>query len=220
MGYWDSIADRSGGQFTSDDFEAAAYRIVVEQVIYYSDRHSRTAYWALSDYESDFKKALAPLGITININKKLKYVYAVPQHTKAGAATVAQTVLALVLRMIYDEDARVGKLNDDGEVICYLDVLADKHLELSGRELPMRGKLDALLEIMKRWGIARKSEDYPMDASEDSSLHPYVIIIRPAIVDILGETVLQHLSRFKAAATDAEDESIRDSEPAEQDMEA
>ena len=54
-----------------------------------------------------------------------------------------------------------------------------------------------------------------MDAELNTFI--YVIIIRPVIVYILGQTVLQHLSRFKAAATDAEDESIRDSEPAEQD---
>ncbi len=216
--YWDSVADRSEGQFTSDELESTAYRLVTEQVLYYSDRHSRTAYWMVDAYERDFRQALAPLGVNVHVNRKLRFAYAVPQHAKAGSASIGQTILALVLRMIYDEYARNGQVNDDGEVVCDLEELQVKYRELSGREMPAKGKLDAQLEVMKRWGIARKSEDHASDDRDDATTQPYVVIIRPAIYEILGETVLQHLSRFKEAAvlneTDEEaEETAGDSSP-------
>jgi len=209
--YWDSIADRTEGRHTSDEFEAAAYRLIVEQVFYYADRHSRIAYWMVESYEREFRQALAPLGVNVHVNRQLRYAFAVPQHAKAGTASVAQTILALVLRMIYDESARIGQLNDDGEVVCDLVDLDVKYREMSGREFPSKGKLDALLEIMKRWGIARKSQEHSLDDSDDtSSAQPYAVIIRPAIVDLLGETVLQRLGKFKTEAPSDADDTVSD----------
>ncbi len=196
--YWDSVANRTMGQHTAEEFEATAYRLVAEQVLYYADRHSRTAYWMVERYERDFRQALDPLGISVQVNRQLRYAFAVPQHAKVGTASIAQTILALVLRMIYDESARIGQLNDDGEVICDLVELEEKYRQMSGRELPSKGKLDALLEVMKRWGIARVSQELTSDGSDGSSAtQPYVVIIRPAIADLLGETALQRLSKFK-----------------------
>jgi hypothetical protein len=111
---------------------------VTEQVLYHADRHSRMAYGLIVQYERDFKQALAPLGVSIEINSQLRYVYAKPQHIKAGTASVAQTLLALVLRAIYDESARLGQFTDDGEVVCDLVELEEKYRLMTGRELPAR----------------------------------------------------------------------------------
>jgi hypothetical protein len=157
--FWENVAARTDAQHTAEEFEAAAYRLVVEQVIYYADRPSRTAYWMIERYERDFKQALAPLGITLDVNRQLRYAFAQPRHEKAGTASVGQTVLALVLRAIYDEAARIGQLNEDGEVDCDLIELEEKYRLMTGRELPTKGELDALLKSMKRWGIAKKSDD-------------------------------------------------------------
>ena len=81
---------------------------------------------------------------------------------KVQHSTVAQTLLALVLRKIYDESANGGHLDDDGEVQCDLVELGEKYRLATQRDLPGKGELDALLGVLKRWGIARKSfEDAP-----------------------------------------------------------
>src|SRR3990167_6097909 len=180
--FWENIAARTDGQHTAEEFEAAAYRLVVEQVIYYADRHSRTAYWMIERYERDFKQALAPLGITIEVNRQLRYAFAQPRHEKAGTASVSQTVLALVLRTIYDEAARIGQLTDDGEVVCDLVELEEKYRLMTSRELPAKGELDSLMKTMKRWGIAKKSEEAGGDGDAGvATSQPYVVVIRPAI---------------------------------------
>lgn len=208
--YWESLASRTDGQHTSEELEIAAYRLAVEQVLYYTDRHSRTAYWMIERYEREFRQALAPLGIDVQVNRQLRYAYALPKHAKAGAASIAQTVFALVLRAIYDESASTGQLTDDGEVVCDLVELAEKYRLMSGKELPTKGKLDALMETMKRWGIAKKSEDHSLDDSDDATAgQPYAVIIRPAIADVLGEAALARLVQFKAVTTvDAEEPKV------------
>lgn len=199
--YWESLADRSDRQYTSDELELTAYRLVVEQVLYYADRHSRTAFWMVEAYEREFRQALAPLGIDVQVNRQLRYAYALPRHAKAGATTIAQTVFALVLRGIYDEAASTGQLTDDGEVVCDLIELAEKYRLMSGRDLPSKGKVDALMETMKRWGIAKKSEDSGFDDGDDLAGQPYAVIIRPAIADVLGEAAMARMVQHKVAAT-------------------
>lgn len=199
--YWESLASRTDGQHTSEELEMAAYRLAVEQVLYYADRHSRTAYYMIERYEREFRQALAPLGIDVQVNRQLRYAYALPKHAKAGAASIAQTVFALVLRAIYDESASTGQLTDDGEVVCDLVELAEKYRLMSGKDLPTKGKLDSLMETMKRWGIARKSEDQGLDDSDDMVGQPYAVIIRPAIADMLGEAALARLVQFRTVAS-------------------
>lgn len=200
--YWESLASRTDGQYTAEEFEMTAYRLVVEQVLYYADRHSRTAYWMSESYERDFRQALAPLGIDVRVNRQLRYAFTVPQHVKAGSASIMQTVFALVLRAIYDQSASTGQLSDEGEVVCDLVELAEKHRLMSGKELSIKRQLDALMGVMKRWGIARKSEERSFDDGEDvSATQPYAVVIRPAIADLLGEAALARLAQFKATAT-------------------
>lgn len=199
--YWESLATRTEGLHTSEELEMAAYRLAVEQVLYYADRHSRTAYWMIERYEREFRQALAPLGIDVQVNRQLRYAYALPKHAKAGAASIAQTVFALVLRGIYDESASTGQLTDDGEVVCDLVELAEKYRLMSGKDLPTKGKLDSLMETMKRWGIARKSEDQGLDDGDDLAGQPYAVIIRPAIADVLGEAALARLAQFRTVAS-------------------
>lgn len=204
--YWDSLAARTDGQHTPEEFESAAYRLVVEQVIYYADRHSRATYWLIEHFERDFRDALSPLGITIEVNRQLRYVYAKPQHAKTGTATVAQTLLALVLRALYDESARLGQFTDDGEVICDLVELGEKYRLMTGRELPGRGEFSSLMRTMKRWGIAKKSEDSLEHVSNSDMEQTEAIIIRPAIADILGETALLRLAQWGETTPEISDE--------------
>mgnify|MGYP001596024603 CR=1 FL=1 len=197
---WEDLAGRLDGIYSVDDFETAAYRLVAEQVIYHSDRNSRMTYAILDLYEREFAKVLAPLGVSLSINRQLRYVTALPRHAKAGTATVAQTLFALVLRGVYDEGVRAGGLTEDGEVLCDYVELQEKYRLMTGRDLPARGELDALLRAAKRWGIARRLED------EDSELLTPLqeqstggVAIRPAIVDVLGESALMRLAQWGTA---------------------
>lgn len=201
---WEDLASRLDGIYTVEDFETAAYRLVAEQVIYHSDRSSRVTYAILDLYERDFTKVLAPLGVSLLVNRQLRYVTAQPRHAKAGTATVAQTLFALVLRGLYDEGVRAGGLTEDGEVLCdYIEMQEKFHL-MTGRDLPTRGELDTLLRTAKRWGIARRLED-----DDSGHLTPLQeqsaggVAIRPAIVDVLGETALLRLAQWGTAKDEA-----------------
>lgn len=211
--YWESLASQTDSLHTSEELEMTAYRLAVEQVLYYADRHSRAAYWMIERYEREFRQALAPLGIDVQVNRQLRYAYALPKHAKASIASIAQTVFALVLRAIYDESASIGQLTDDGEVTCDLVELAEKYRLMSGKELPTKGKLDTLMETMKRWGIAKKSDSHALDDGDDLLGQPYMVIIRPAITDVLGEAALTRLGQFKmVASTEEREESEADAD--------
>lgn len=198
--HWEDLSQRLDGVWTVEDFETAAYRLVAEQVIYHSDRNSRVTYAILDLYEREFAKVLAPLGVSLSINRQLRYVTALPRHAKAGTATVAQTLFALVLRGLYDEGVRAGGLTEDGEILCDYIELQEKFRLMTGRDLPTRGELDTLLRTVKRWGIARRLED-----DDSGSLTPLQeqsaggLTIRPAIVDVLGETALIRLAQWGTA---------------------
>ena len=193
--FWDDIAARSNGQHTAQELEAAAYRLVTEQVLYYADRHSRTTYWMVERYERDFKQALAPLGITVEVNRQQRYAYALPRHLKAGTAPSKIDNKKAA--------ARIGQFTEDGEVLCDLVELDEKYRLMTNRELPTKGELDALMKSMKRWGIAKKSDEYAGDGADDlAASQPYTVIIRPAIVDLLGETALQRIAEWRVANPD------------------
>lgn len=193
--YWEGAAGATDGAYPAEEFETAAYRLVAEQVLYYADRQSRTAYWLLDRFERDFRHALAPLGVDVLVNRQLRYVCALPRHAKSGTASVAQTILALVLRGIYDEGARLGQMNEHGEIACDLVELAEKYRIATGRELPSKGEFDGLMRVMQRWGIARKGEEVEPEGDEGAG-QPYVVVIRPAIADVLGEAALARLAQW------------------------
>lgn len=214
--FWEEIAERSMGMHTPQELEATAYRLVTEQVLYYADRHSRTAYWMVERYELDFKRALEPLGVSVEVNRQKQYAFALPRHPKAGTASAAQTLLALVLRSIYDESARIGQFTDNGDVVCDLVELDEKYRLMTGRELPTKGELEALLRTMKRWGIAKRSDEHVSETiDEPTSTQPYVVLIRPAIVDVLGETALERLAAWRAVSSAPSDlgDATPDDEP-------
>jgi hypothetical protein len=207
--YWENISAKTDKQYEAEEFESTASRLLAEQVLYYADRNSRMAYGMVEQFEREFKHVLSMVGSGLIVNRQLRYACAMPDNGKAGTANTAQTLLALVLRKIYDEQARTGQLNDDGEVICDAVELEEKYrLSTSGkRELPGRGELDGLVKTLNRWGIVRKLDEHEsadMAAGDD---RPYVLAIRPAIVDLLGETAISRLAQFTQSFEPAGDSS-------------
>ena len=90
--------------------------------------------------------------------------------------------------------------------------LGEKYRLLTGRDLPAKGDLDSTLRQLRRWGIAQRHAESTSDN--------YAIAVRPAIVDILGETAIARLTRWsEATATTADVEAEPDSDPADEHLE-
>jgi hypothetical protein len=197
--FWEGVVERSKKQATVADLEAAAYRLVTEQVIYYSERNSRTAFWLIEQYERDFRTALAPLGIQVEVNRKYRYAFARPMHEKTGAASMAQTLFALVLRLMYDEGVNAGRLTGEGTMVYELLEVQERYRLATGDDLPSKGELEALMRTMRRWGLARKVDAEVLDPDAPIGPdQPYAVEILPAVVDLLGETALIRLAQWKS----------------------
>lgn len=210
--YWETAASRTDGQHTADEFEATAYRLVTEQVLYHSDKHSRIAYYLVERYTKEFEHALEPLGISLDVNSLLRYVFAKPKHQKSGTASVSLTLVALVLRNLYDESARVGQQNDNGEVFCELIELDEKYKLATGRELPPKSEFNSILKQLKRCGLVRMPDEQSLEEFDSEADIQSYILIRPAIVEVLGEMALQRLGHWAQARSVSETPNITDDE--------
>lgn len=196
MSFWTDAATATKNVATEDDFEAAANRLITEQVLYAADRGSKVAYGLIRDFEREFKRALEPLGYVVRVNSQLRYACAIPKHARTSPVTVDQTLLALVLRKIFDEETRSGHHDENGEVACDLVTLEVKYKQMTGgRELAAGGKLAALIQWMRRWGLARVSDEDGNQFGHDAD-QPYVVIIRPGIAEVLGEAALARIALF------------------------
>ena len=186
---WNVLSQLSNGIHAVADFERAAYRLVTEQVLYASDRNTRTAYHLVEDHFDDYVAALAPLGIRLERNAHYRYVVALPAHAEGVPVTLEETLLLLVLRQRYDEAARQGNIEEFGEVVVELPELQEAYQALIARPMPEVGTLRALARMAKRWGVARLVDSEPDDPQ------PFHLRVRPAIVDIVGEAWLQRLDQ-------------------------
>ncbi len=186
---WNVLSQLSNGIHAVADFERAAYRLVTEQVLYASERGTRTAYHLVEDHFDDYVAALAPLGIRLERNAHYRYVVALPAHAEGVPVTLEETLLLLVLRQRYDEAARHGNIEELGEVVVELPDLQEAYQALIARPMPEVGSLRALARTARRWGVARLVDSEPDDPQ------PFHLRVRPAIVDIVGETWLQRLDQ-------------------------
>ena len=201
---WNVLSQLSNGTYAVADFERAAYRLVTEQVLYASDRGARIAYHLVEDHFDDYVSALAPLGIRLERNAHYRYVVALPAHAEGVPVTLEETLLLLVLRQRYDEAARQGNIEELGEVVVELPDLQEAYQALVARPMPEVGSLRALARTARRWGVARLVDSDPDDPQ------PFHLRVRPAIVDIVGETWLQRLDQHNRddEADDADAEAV------------
>jgi len=186
---WNTLSQQSNGVYAVADFERAAYRLVTEQVLYAGDRGTRVAYHLVEDHFDDFVAALAPLGIRLERNAHYRYVVALPAHGEGTPVTLDETLLLLVLRQRYDEAMRQGRIEDQGEVIVELPELQEAYQALIGRPMPETGALRTLVRTLRRWGVCRLVDSEPDDPQ------PFHLRVRPAIVEVVGETWLQRLDQ-------------------------
>jgi len=186
---WNTLSQQSNGVYAVADFERAAYRLVTEQMLYAGDRGTRVAYHLVEDHFDDFVAALAPLGIRLERNAHYRYVVALPAHGEGTPVTLDETLLLLVLRQRYDEAMRQGRIEDQGEVIVELPELQEAYQALIGRPMPETGALRTLVRTLRRWGVCRLVDSEPDDPQ------PFHLRVRPAIVEVVGETWLQRLDQ-------------------------
>lgn len=195
MANWERLAEQSQQIYAVSDFENAAYRLLVEQVLYAQDRRSRTAYDIIVKHLATYRDLLGQLGVTVLHNHHLSYLVALPNQAVAEKMRLSDTRLALVLRRIYDDKMHSAEVTH-GEAFVDLIELERAFLDMLGRELPDQATLREQVDNLRRFGIARRE-----DATDEQ---PFAIAIRPAIVEVLGETALLQLAAH-ANAPDEED---------------
>ncbi|WP_024867626.1 DUF4194 domain-containing protein [Pseudoxanthomonas suwonensis] len=196
---WNTLSQLSNGLYAVQDFERAAYRLVAEQVLYAADHRSRVAYHLVEAFLDDFAAALAPLGVRLERNPHYRYIVALPRHGDGTPVRLDETLLLLVLRQRYDHGVREGRIEDHGEVVVELPDLQEAYPALTGRPMPDVGALRALAATLRRWGVCRLVE------GEADDLQPFHLLVRPAIVEIVGEQWLQRLDQHNLGAADDAD---------------
>ncbi len=197
---WTTLSQLTNGLYEPQDFERAAYRLVTEQVLYASDRGSKNAYHLVDTWFADFVAALEPLGIRLERNAHYRYVVALPAHGEGVPVSLEQTLLLLVLRQRYDAAMREGQIEDQGEVMVELPELQEAYQNLTGRPMPEVGPLRETLRALRRWSVARSVDPEPDDPQ------PFRILVRPAIVEIVGAQWLQRLDQHNRIDDERADE--------------
>lgn len=196
---WERLAEQSNNLYIATDFEKAAYQLVVEQVLYETDRLSKVSYALILKHLPHYRELFARLGLVLTHNAFHSYVAAVPTHQVAEKMRVSETRLALVLRRLYDDKMRAADVID-GEAYIALEELERAYRELLKRDLPERGDLRELALAMKRYGVAR------IEDTED--VQRFQIVVRPGITDVLGESALHQLAAHAPdSAEDGTDET-------------
>lgn len=184
MSHWERLANQSQ-TYAESDYQKAGYRLVMEQVLYASDQRSRLAYELVVKHRKDYDTLLAQLGMTITHNPHMGYVVATPSQYVSDKMRLAETRLALVLRRLYDDKMHATEIVA-GEAFVDMIELERAYKDLLDRELPTKAVLEEQLQALKRYGIARLEE-----TRDEQRLQ---VVIRPGIVDVLGETALLQLA--------------------------
>jgi hypothetical protein len=182
---WERLAEQSNNVYIATDFEKAAYQLVMEQVLYQSDRHSKLSYTLILKHLPHYRDLLGRLGLLLTHNAFHSYLVCLPAHHVAEKMRLAETRLALVLRRIYDDKMRSADIIE-GEAFVTLEELERSYRELLKRELPEKGELLELALTMKRYGIAR------IEDTED--VQRFQVVLRPGIADVLGESALHQMA--------------------------
>lgn len=194
MSHWERLAAQSQTHIESD-YQKAGYRLVMEQVLYARDARSRVAYELIVKHRKDYDALLGQLGMTITHNPHMGYLVATPNQYVSEKMRLAETRLALVLRRLYDDRMHATEIVA-GEAFVDMIELERAYKDLLNRELPAKASLEDQLQALKRYGLVRLEE-----TRDEQRLQ---VVVRPGIVDVLGETALLQLA---AHADSAEGES-------------
>lgn len=202
MSLWSRIADHSNGRITEDDLERAAHRLNSWQVIYATDHGTRTAYELITQHLSAFREVFGLLGRDLIHRANHGYVVCLSRHRVGPRLRLAETRLGVVLRRLYDDKMTRADI-DNGEIVVDLVELQQAWQEYLNLEWNFRqGELEDLLRVLKRHGIVL--------LRETDSEQPFALVVRSAIEDVFGETVLHQLAAYGAGDSDTDTEGSDD----------
>ncbi|MBK1851575.1 DUF4194 domain-containing protein [Marinobacter sp. 1-4A] len=184
---WKRIAEQDEAH-TVRDFQKAAKRLIVDQVLYQANPKQRADYDLVAAHESAFAEALDLFGCMLDLNVQERYAAAVPTVTEVSKIPLMHTLLALVLRKLYDHHMNSGSLHA-GIAGVSLPELEAAFQESTGRELPMKpqSELQGMMDAMKRWGIAR------LVRTENLGDSAWFAEILPGIQSLINERTLAML---------------------------
>lgn len=184
---WKRIAEQDEAH-TVRDFQKAAQRLIVDQVLYQANPKQRADYDLVAAHESAFAEALDLFGCMLDLNVQERYAAAVPTVTEVSKIPLMHTLLALVLRKLYDHHMNSGSLHA-GIAGVSLPELEAAFQESTGRELPMKpqSELQGMMDAMKRWGIAR------LVRTENLGDSAWFAEILPGIQSLINERTLAML---------------------------
>lgn len=181
---WKRIAEQDGAHSVRD-FQKAAQRLIVDQVLYQANPKQRADYDLVVAYEGAFAEALDLFGCMLDLNVQERYAAVVPTITEVSKIPLMHTLLALVLRKLYDHHMNSGSLHA-GIAGISLPELEAAFQESTGRELPMKpqSELIGVMDAMKRWGIGR------LVRTENLGEATWFVEILPGIQSLINERTL------------------------------
>lgn len=198
---WERCAQDDEIYRSERDYQSAAYQLVTEQVLYETDLRQRTAYHVINRHRGAFKEAVALLGLELFFNDDYRYCAAVPREVRMTPLSVQDTLLVLVMRLMFHDRAVRGEL-DMGRAIVSIEDLLTTYKGKTGRELPSRaGELRAAIDGLRRCGLARAID------AEEGSEQPFDIAILPAIAELVNEAAASRLTGFLDASTATAEEA-------------
>jgi hypothetical protein len=196
--------------YEEDDFRAAAHQLLTQQILYESDKSDRVAYQLISSHRHPFREAFDLFGMDIEFDPDYRYCVAIPRLHRRTQLTLIESLLMLVLRKVYHEQAIHGEVTN-GSAHISIDELQEAFRAETGREMPTTTReLDPLFDTMKRFGILRKT------ATEAGDPQPFSIEIRPGIEKLVNENMLTRMSAYQNASV-ALQESASDNAEEESD---
>lgn len=193
------------GIHEEDDFRAAAYQLLTQQVLYEREKSDRLAYNLVNGHRNAFREAFDLFGMDLEFDEAYRYCAAIPRTFRRTQLTLQETLLILVLRKIYHEQAIHADLAD-GAAFISIDTLQEAYRAETGRELPATVReLDPLFDTMKRFGLLKKTEAVPGNAQ------PFGLEIRPGIEKLVNENMLTRMAAYQnASAAIQEDEDTKE----------
>lgn len=185
---WSELAAGSE-MYVETDFQAAAYQLMSEQVLYWRFPQQRVSYELVNRYRQAFMEAAGLFGMELRFVDEDRYVAAIPRQMKKVATSLQQTLLVLTLRRAHHEKTKAGEA-EFGAVTITIEDLQVGYAGLSGRDdLPTQAvALREALAPIKRHGMIRIAE------LDRAAAQPFAITILPAIETLVSEAVMARMA--------------------------
>lgn len=207
---WSEFTKDKDAIYEENDFRSAAYQLLTQQILYESDKSDRVAYQIVSSHRHAFRDAFDLFGMDIEFDPDYRYCAAIPRMLRKTQLSLLESLLILVLRKVYHEQAIHGDVVN-GAAHISIDELQEAFRAETRRELPTATReLDAVLDTMKRFGILRKT------ATEAGDPQPYAIEIRPGIEKLVSENMITRMAAEQDTSVKLQQSSADNEENADE----